>query len=88
MQSLRRCLPPGAILGKSFKLEEDIGFRFQAERCDNYFTEVKERHGLGHCGKCLAVCPWGKVPPKREYQEISRDAPEKGEKIADFAQDF
>ncbi|WP_083273659.1 4Fe-4S double cluster binding domain-containing protein [Geosporobacter ferrireducens] len=51
---------PGAIKGVLFDPEQGIGQRFNPKLCEDYFDEMKERHGIGHCGKCLAVCPWGK----------------------------
>ena len=52
---------PGAIKGISFKPEQELSDRFDPKLCEEYFNEMKIKHGIGHCGKCLAVCPYFRI---------------------------
>ncbi|MHB1125596.1 MAG: 4Fe-4S double cluster binding domain-containing protein [Bacillota bacterium] len=56
--------PPGAIKGAVFAPHEPLETRFVAADCDAYQTKVRASFGKRTCGRCLAVCPWGKKPGK------------------------
>ncbi len=52
--------PPGAILGRPYVAGEPLEKRFIFEKCDDYLTETRQVFGKRICGRCIAVCPWGR----------------------------
>ncbi|MHB1420384.1 MAG: 4Fe-4S double cluster binding domain-containing protein [Bacillota bacterium] len=56
--------PPGAIKGSVFEPRQPLEERFAAKDCDVYLTKVRASFGKRICGRCVAVCPWGKTPRK------------------------
>ena len=46
--------PVNAYTGKPFVETEPVSERFNTAKCRDHLSKVKI------CGKCLAVCPWGK----------------------------
>jgi epoxyqueuosine reductase len=53
--------PVQAFTGEPFRASEPRGKRYDAGKCERYFTEMRENEeGLGVCGLCLYVCPHGK----------------------------
>lgn len=60
----RECVdicPVKAFTGQSFLSEEPREVRFDAKKCDRYFTTMKEKNAeTAVCGMCLYSCPYGK----------------------------
>lgn len=52
--------PAGAITGRAFNPAEELAVRLKPELCDQYQNQVRAQFGKRVCGKCLAVCPYGK----------------------------
>lgn len=52
--------PVKAYTGAPFLQDEPREVRFDAERCDRYFQEMKKRNEEPVCGLCLYVCPYGR----------------------------
>jgi epoxyqueuosine reductase QueG len=52
--------PPRAFTGEPFRHEEPRDVRFAAQKCDQYFTKMRETDGLAVCGMCLYICPHGR----------------------------
>ena len=52
--------PAGAIKGKAFAPDEPLAERFDFQKCDNYLTETRQTFGKRICGRCVAVCRYGK----------------------------
>ncbi|MEE0776905.1 MAG: 4Fe-4S double cluster binding domain-containing protein, partial [Bacillota bacterium] len=56
----RDICPAGAILGKTFDADDDLSQRFDFFKCDSYLSETRQTFGKRICGRCVAVCPYGK----------------------------
>jgi epoxyqueuosine reductase QueG len=60
----RECVdicPVRAFTGQSFRAGEPRAVRFDAGKCDRYFSEMKERDAeTAVCGLCLYTCPYGR----------------------------
>jgi epoxyqueuosine reductase len=57
-----RCVeicPAQAFTGRHFSPEEPREARFNANKCENYFNEIKAKGEVEVCGLCLYVCPFG-----------------------------
>ena len=52
--------PAQAILGKNFDPADDLSERFDFHRCDDFLTETRQTFGKRICGRCVAVCRYGK----------------------------
>jgi epoxyqueuosine reductase len=53
--------PVGAFTGKSFRAEEPRAARFDASKCDRYFSKMEEKNSeTAVCGLCLYTCPYGR----------------------------
>ncbi len=52
--------PAKAIRGVNYRLEDPLEVRFDAQACHNYLSKVRHSFGKRICGRCIAVCPWGK----------------------------
>jgi epoxyqueuosine reductase QueG len=53
--------PVQAFTGEPFRASDPRETRYDAGKCDNYFTEMKEKDPeLAVCGLCLYVCPHGR----------------------------
>ncbi|MEL7567625.1 MAG: 4Fe-4S double cluster binding domain-containing protein [Dehalobacterium sp.] len=52
--------PPQAIKGSHFRLGDPLELRLDAQSCHDYLSKVRQSFGKRICGRCLAVCPWGK----------------------------
>lgn len=57
--------PAGAILGRPFDEREDLSLRFDFHKCDAYLTETRQTFGKRICGRCIAVCRFGR-PEKNQ----------------------
>ncbi|MDS1030571.1 4Fe-4S double cluster binding domain-containing protein [Bacillota bacterium LX-D] len=57
--------PAAALTGEEFKGEDPLEKRFAAKQCDEYLSKVRVTFGKRICGRCLAVCPWGKKSTRR-----------------------
>lgn len=61
--SCRECVdacPVDAFTGESFREEDPREARFDAGRCDRYFSQLREQGKEAVCGLCLYACPYGK----------------------------
>ncbi|HUI39509.1 MAG TPA: 4Fe-4S double cluster binding domain-containing protein [Methanothrix sp.] len=61
--------PVDAFSGRSFREDEPRGARYDARKCDKYFKDLEKKTGLGVCGLCLYVCPFGKRERSPREQE-------------------
>jgi epoxyqueuosine reductase QueG len=52
--------PIGAITGRTFLESEPREARLDAAACDRYFRELEKDRGIGVCGMCLYICPYGR----------------------------
>lgn len=52
--------PVKAFAGEPFRKNESRETRYDASKCDRYFTKLKERERLAVCGMCLYICPYGR----------------------------
>ncbi len=64
-QKCRDICPPGAILGRSYQPGEPLEMRFDFDQCENYLAETRQVFGKRICGRCIAVCPWGRKAQPR-----------------------
>ena len=60
----RECVticPTGALTGQPFRSDEPRSARFDAGKCDRYFSKMKKKDAeTAICGMCLYACPYGK----------------------------
>ncbi len=56
--------PANAIKGIPFSPNTHVSERLQAELCDSYQNDVRDRFGKRVCGLCLAACPFGRLNSK------------------------
>ncbi|MDQ1330275.1 MAG: Epoxyqueuosine reductase [Thermodesulfobacteriota bacterium] len=60
----RECVdicPVKAFTGESFRQEEPRSARFDASKCDRYFSKMKKKDAeTAVCGLCLFTCPYGR----------------------------
>ncbi len=60
----RECVdicPVKAFTGRSFRAEEPRAARFDAQKCDRYFSAMRRQDAeTAVCGLCLYACPYGK----------------------------
>jgi epoxyqueuosine reductase len=52
--------PQNAFTGRIFSEDEPREARFDAAACDAYFRKMEKKKGVGVCGLCLYVCPYGR----------------------------
>ena len=52
--------PPQAFTGKNFHPGDPREVRYDAGKCDRYFTRIRQEHPWAVCGLCLYVCPYGR----------------------------
>ncbi len=53
--------PMKTFTGHSFRAEEPRAARFDAGKCDQYFSKMKEKNAeTAVCGLCLYTCPYGR----------------------------
>jgi epoxyqueuosine reductase QueG len=52
--------PQHAFTGRLFVRDEPREVRFDAAACDRYFKELEKSRGVGVCGLCLYICPYGR----------------------------
>jgi epoxyqueuosine reductase len=53
--------PVRGFTGQPFRAEEPRAARFDAGKCDRYFSEMKEKDAeTAVCGLCLYTCPYGR----------------------------
>ena len=65
-QCVEAC-PPKAFTGQPFRREEPREARFAAHKCQQYFSEMREKMSGAVCGLCLYICPHGRkgAPQKK-----------------------
>lgn len=60
----RECVdicPVNAFTGQPFRVKEPREARFDAGKCDRYFSKMKEKdEETAVCGLCLSTCPYGR----------------------------
>ncbi len=56
----RDACPPGALLGREYLPGEPLSARFVFQKCEDYLAETRQVFGKRICGRCIAVCPWGR----------------------------
>jgi epoxyqueuosine reductase QueG len=59
----RECItacPVHAFSGKPFRADEPREARFNAARCDKYFSSLQKQGKEAVCGLCLFSCPYGR----------------------------
>lgn len=60
----RECVdicPIKGFTGRPFRAEEPRAVRFDAGKCDRYFSKMKEKDAeTAVCGLCLYTCPYGR----------------------------
>ena len=63
-ENCRECVdicPVRAFTGQPFRAGEPRTARFDADKCDRYFSKMKEKDTeTAVCGLCLYTCPYGK----------------------------
>jgi epoxyqueuosine reductase QueG len=59
MKCVTAC-PVRAFSGRNFKDNEPREKRYDAKKCNDYFTQMKNRGEIVVCGMCLYACPHGK----------------------------
>jgi epoxyqueuosine reductase QueG len=52
--------PVGAFTGEPFRENEAREVRFDAQKCDEYFSSLQKQGKEAVCGLCLYACPYGK----------------------------
>ena len=52
--------PVKAFTGQPFRKNESREARYDASKCDRYFTRMEEQDELAVCGLCLYICPYGR----------------------------
>ncbi|HWQ67973.1 MAG TPA: 4Fe-4S double cluster binding domain-containing protein [Methanospirillum sp.] len=61
--SCRECVdicPVQAFSGETFRKSEPREVRFDAKKCDRYFSSLRDQGKEAVCGLCLYTCPYGK----------------------------
>jgi epoxyqueuosine reductase len=59
----RECIqvcPVGAFTGRPFRKDEPREARYDARKCEMYHAELEKKMGIGVCGMCVYVCPFGR----------------------------
>ncbi len=51
--------PVKAFTGQPFRENESRELRYDARKCDNYFSSMRSEGKIDVCGMCLYVCPYG-----------------------------
>lgn len=57
--------PVQAFTGEPFREQDQRETRFDAAKCDEYFTILKNQGQDAVCGMCLYSCPYGKKASKK-----------------------
>ncbi len=52
--------PVKAFTGQPFRRNESREARYDASKCDRYFTKMEKQDELAVCGLCLYICPYGR----------------------------
>jgi len=52
--------PVKAFTGEPFREKDLREIRYNAHKCDEYLSKLKQTSALGVCGMCLYVCPYGR----------------------------
>ncbi|MEJ2657414.1 MAG: 4Fe-4S double cluster binding domain-containing protein, partial [Desulfobacterales bacterium] len=53
--------PVGGFTGQPFRADEPRAARFDASKCDRYFSKMKKKDAdTAVCGLCLYTCPYGR----------------------------
>lgn len=68
----RQCVdicPTRAFTGQNFRACDPRDIRYDAAKCDRYFTQMKQEHDWAVCGLCLYVCPHGRKEEMKYEKE-------------------
>jgi epoxyqueuosine reductase len=57
--------PIGAFTDRSFNKDETREKRYDARKCESYHKDLEKTMGVGLCGMCLYVCPYGRTKGKK-----------------------
>ena len=60
MHPVHRRMPGKGHHGRAFREDEPREARFDAAACDRYFRGLEKARGIGVCGMCLYICPYGR----------------------------
>jgi len=52
--------PVNAFTGEPFRMHENREVRYDAHKCNRYFSKLEEQGELAVCGLCLYICPIGR----------------------------
>ena len=58
-ECVRGC-PPQAFSGRPFREDEHRDLRFQVHKCRDMLNDREREMGIGVCGMCLYICPYGR----------------------------
>lgn len=64
----RECVdicPTSAFTGEPFREGEPRSVRYDARKCEEYHLFATKEIGVGVCGLCIYVCPFGKSPQRK-----------------------
>lgn len=64
----RDICPAGAIQGVPFAAGQPLSQRLDAAACAAWLAETRHSFGKQICGRCVAVCPTGRLTPPVAYQ--------------------
>jgi epoxyqueuosine reductase len=62
-QECVRICPVCAFTGRAFREDEPREARYDARKCEAYHKKLEKKNGLGVCGMCVYVCPYGHKRP-------------------------
>ena len=52
--------PVKAFNGRAFSENEPRAAHYDAKKCADYFTAMREKNQVDVCGLCVYICPWGR----------------------------
>ncbi len=73
--------PVKAFSGRNFKHEEPREMRLNAQKCHDYFMQMKNKGDIQVCGMCLYTCPHGKNKKKSKIVALHAHNPVKNSPI-------
>lgn len=56
--------PVGAFTRRPFRKEELREARYASYKCERYHADLEKKMGIGVCGICLYICPFGRKKAK------------------------
>jgi len=61
--------PVQAFTGRAFSPDEPRESRYDAKKCEEYFTLLEQQGRLSVCGMCLYICPYGRKNGKNGHKK-------------------